>query len=48
MKLAVNRETGEKFAIKCIDKKKMAGGSTRAEAVRDEINILERLHLAFF
>ena len=43
VKLGVHKVTGEKFAIKCIDKKKMVGGSSRADAVRDEINILERV-----
>jgi serine/threonine protein kinase len=41
VKLAICKVSGSKFALKCIDRKKMVGGSARAEAVRDEINILQ-------
>jgi serine/threonine protein kinase len=41
VKLAICKSSGSKFALKCIDRKKMVGGSARAEAVRDEINILQ-------
>lgn len=44
VKLGVHKVTGKQVAIKCIEKKKMVGGSLRAEAVRDEINILERVN----
>lgn len=43
VRLAVHKTSGEHVAIKCIEKKKMPAGSSRAEAVRDEMNILERV-----
>ena len=33
VKLGVSKTSGEKVAIKCIDKKKMVGGSSRAEVM---------------
>ena len=41
VKLGVHKQSGAQVAIKCIEKKKMIGGSQRADAMRDEINILE-------
>ena len=41
VKLAICKTSGLKYALKCIDRRKMVGGSARAEAVRDEINILQ-------
>jgi serine/threonine protein kinase len=43
VKLGNHKTTEERVAVKCIDKKKMVGGSSREEAIRDEINILERV-----
>lgn len=43
VRLGVHKKTGDRVAIKCIEKKKMVAGSSRAEAVRDEMNILERV-----
>ncbi|EGC38218.1 hypothetical protein DICPUDRAFT_29047 [Dictyostelium purpureum] len=45
VKLAVERKTGSKFAVKIIDKKKyFMNASTRKDSLMDEVNILRDLH----
>lgn len=41
--LGVHKTTGQQVAVKIIDKKKMVGGSSRADAVRDEVSTLQRV-----
>eukprot|EP01113_Clastostelium_recurvatum_P019686 TRINITY_DN2323_c1_g2_i2.p1 TRINITY_DN2323_c1_g2~~TRINITY_DN2323_c1_g2_i2.p1 ORF type:complete len:544 (+),score=139.32 TRINITY_DN2323_c1_g2_i2:49-1632(+) len=43
VRLAVHRDTGERFAMKIVDKKKLMIGSQRPEALMDEVNVLSRL-----
>lgn len=43
VKLGVHKKTNQQVAIKCIEKKKMVGGSVREGAMRDEMDILERV-----
>ncbi|GAM21222.1 hypothetical protein SAMD00019534_043970 [Acytostelium subglobosum LB1] len=43
VRLAVNRQTGERYAIKVIDKKKMSMTSKRKDALMDEVNILSKV-----
>ncbi|GAM18627.1 hypothetical protein SAMD00019534_018020 [Acytostelium subglobosum LB1] len=45
VKLAVDKKTGDKFAIKIIDKKKfMMNSSSRKDALMDEVKILQQLN----
>lgn len=41
--LGVHKTTGQQVAVKIIDKKKMVGGSSRADAVHDEVSTLQRV-----
>lgn len=43
VRLGVHKATGQQVAIKMIEKKKMVGGSSRADAVHDEVSTLERV-----
>lgn len=45
VKLAIHKKTGEKFAIKIIDKKKylLSSSSKRTNTLMDEVNILKRV-----
>lgn len=46
VKLAINKETGEKFALKIINKKKFAlsSSSTRQNSLLDEVDILQKIN----
>jgi len=44
VKLGVDRDTGKKFAIKIIDKKKILLQPILAEAFRREVEILKKVH----
>ncbi|EGG15187.1 protein kinase 1 [Cavenderia fasciculata] len=43
VRLAVHKETGNKYALKVIDKKKMSMTSKRKEALMDEVNVLTKV-----
>ncbi|KAF2074480.1 hypothetical protein CYY_004225 [Polysphondylium violaceum] len=44
VRLGVHRETGQKYAIKVIDKKKMSITSKRKDSLMDEVNVLTKVH----
>ncbi|EFA83771.1 protein kinase 1 [Heterostelium album PN500] len=43
VRLAVHKETGQKYALKVIDKKKMSMTSKRKDALMDEVNVLTKV-----
>lgn len=45
VKLAINKETGDSFALKIIDKKRflMSNATKRPDALMDEVKILQNL-----
>jgi len=44
VRLGVDRKTGQKYAIKVIDKKKMSITSKRKDSLMDEVNVLTKVH----
>ncbi|EGC31005.1 hypothetical protein DICPUDRAFT_157188 [Dictyostelium purpureum] len=44
VRLGVEKETGDKYAVKIIDKKKMSMTSKRKDSLMDEVNVLTKVH----